>query len=126
MLRNGIAVDALRFFGEPLDEGCAIHDFAAGFGERLALLRGHDDGEVVKIGHHQVVPAAQDVSPLLAGLRTPGRPSPLGSLDRAPCFAASHIRNRADGLAARGVFDGYGFLAFGVGPGTIHVTLLTK
>jgi 2-keto-4-pentenoate hydratase/2-oxohepta-3-ene-1,7-dioic acid hydratase in catechol pathway len=39
---NHVAVDALGFLGEPLDERGAVGDLAARFGERLALLGGHD------------------------------------------------------------------------------------
>jgi len=41
-LRNGVAVDALAFFGKPFDVVGAIGDFAARLGQRLALFQGHD------------------------------------------------------------------------------------
>ena len=46
-VRQGFAVDALGFFGKPLDEARAVGDFALGLGQRLALLGGHDARQVV-------------------------------------------------------------------------------
>ena len=47
--RERLAIDALGLLGEELDEGRAIDHFAAGFGQRLALLRRHDLGEVLLV-----------------------------------------------------------------------------
>ena len=71
--RDQVAVDALGFLGEPLDEGGGIGDLALRLGERLALLGGHEPREVVRVQHDQVVPAAQEHRALLRGLRGPGR-----------------------------------------------------
>ena len=78
---NGLAIDALGLFGEELDEGRAIGDFAARFGQRLALLGGHDLGQVLLVLHHQVEPLAQDGGAFLGGLLRPVLLGALGSLD---------------------------------------------
>ena len=44
---DDVAVDALAFLGEPLDERGRVGDLALRFRQRLALLGGHDDREVV-------------------------------------------------------------------------------
>ena len=54
---NDVAVDAFAFFGEPLDERGRVGDLALRLRQRLALLGGHDDGEIVDVGHHQIEPA---------------------------------------------------------------------
>ena len=36
---DDFAISPLAFFSEPLDEACAIGDFAFGFGQRLALFQ---------------------------------------------------------------------------------------
>src|SRR5690606_2026345 len=46
MPRDGVTVDALGFFGEPLDERGSIGDFALGFGQWLALFGGHQASQV--------------------------------------------------------------------------------
>ena len=48
---DGVAVDPLAFLREPLDEGGGVGDLAPGFGQRLALLGGHEDGQVFLVGH---------------------------------------------------------------------------
>ncbi len=37
--RNGVAVDALTFFGEPLNKGGGVADFAFGFRQRFSCSR---------------------------------------------------------------------------------------
>src|SRR5690606_28290936 len=49
---DGVAIGAPGFLGEPFQEGGGIGDFALGFGERFALLQGHDGGQVVLVRHH--------------------------------------------------------------------------
>src|SRR3546814_4995436 len=44
--RNGVAIDALAFLGEPLDERGGVGDLASRFGQGLALLGGHDARQV--------------------------------------------------------------------------------
>ncbi len=70
--RNGVAVDALTFFGEPLNKGGGVADFAFGFRQRFSLLEGHQASEIVLILHHKIEPAAQNVRPLFGGQGAPG------------------------------------------------------
>src|SRR5258708_15812428 len=99
--RDGIAVSPLRFLAEPLDEGGAIGDLAARFGERLALLRREDLREVFLVRHHQLEPPAQARGALLRRLRAPRRPSALGGFDRSTCFGRSHVGHLAELLTRR-------------------------
>ena len=68
---NRVAVGALGFFAEPLDERRAVGDLAARFGERLALLERHQPGEIFLVRHDEVEPAAQDGRALFARSRAP-------------------------------------------------------
>ena len=102
---NRVAVDALGFFAEPLEERRGVGDLAARLGERLALLGRHQPREVVLVRHHQVEPAAQDRGALLRGLRaaTPGtrarpRRSPRASR-RAPSFGTVPMISPVAGLS---------------------------
>jgi hypothetical protein len=70
--RNGVAVDALTFFGEPLNKGGGVADFAFGFRQRFSLLEGHQASEIVLVLHHKIEPAAQNVRPLFGGQGAPG------------------------------------------------------
>ena len=79
--RNGFAIDAAGLFGEEFDEGGAIGNFAAGLGQRLALLRRHDLGQVFLVFHHQGEPFAQDGGALLGGLFGPILLGPFGCFD---------------------------------------------
>ena len=100
---NHVAVDAFALLGEPLDEGGGVADLAAGFGERLALLGGHQHGEVLLVLQHQVEPFAQQGGALLGGLGPPGGPGAGGGLDGAAGLRLPHLGNGAQGLARRGV-----------------------
>ena len=81
--RNGVAIDAARFVGEPLDERCGVGDLALGFGQRLALLGGHDQRQVVGVGQHQVVELAQDGGAFLGRHVAPGLLRLVGGGDGA-------------------------------------------
>ena len=83
VLRDGVAVDALALLGEPLDEARGVGDLALALGERLALLGGHDGGEVVGVGQHQVVPACAG-SPRAPWRASRARPATPGSPPRSP------------------------------------------
>ena len=126
MAGDHVTVDALGFFGEPLDEGGGVSNLALGFGQRLALLQGHQATEVVLIFHQQLEPATQLVRTLLGSQRTPGRQRLLGSLDGAAGFSTAHLRNMADDLASRRVVHGNGLTAVGVQPLAIDISLLAQ
>ena len=80
--RNGFAIDAAGFLGEELDIGAADIDFAERLRQRLALLGGQDQREILAVGDDQVEPFAQDVGALLGGELGPGRKRALGGFDR--------------------------------------------
>ena len=79
--RDGLAVDALGFLGEELDERGGVDDLAPGLGQRLALLAGHQQRQLVGMIHHQVEPAAQDVGALLGQQLGPSGEGALGCRD---------------------------------------------
>ncbi|MCY1362541.1 hypothetical protein D9M69_492650 [compost metagenome] len=126
MAGNGVAIDALAFLGEPLDEGGGIDDLALGLGQRLALLGGHQAGQVVLVLDHQLEPAAQAVGALLGGQRAPGRQRLVGSLDGAAGLGSAHLRHSADDLAGSRVVHLDGLAAVGIDPGAVDVGLLTE
>ncbi|MNY10512.1 hypothetical protein D3C86_1434970 [compost metagenome] len=126
MAGNGVAIDALGFFGEPLEEGGGVGDFALGFAQRLALFDGHQAAEVVLVFHHQLEPAAQLARPLLGGQRAPGRQGAFGGLDGAAGFRAAHLRYRTDDLAAGRVVHGDGLAAVRVEPYPVDIGLLAE
>ena len=102
---NGVAVDALGFLAEPFEERRGVGDFAPRFGERLALLGGHQPRQVVLVRHHQVEPAAHNGRALLGRLAAPRRKGARGGVDRPARFGAAQLRHRADDLAGRRVVD---------------------
>jgi hypothetical protein len=98
---DGLAVDALGFLGEPLDEARAVDHFPARFGQRLALLGGHDPGEVVGVLDQQGVPLHQDRAALLGGLAAPGGPGGVRGGDGGFRLGGAQQRD-IDQLLARG------------------------
>ena len=64
-MRDGVAVDALALLGKPLDERGGVGDLSAAFGQGLALLGRHDEGEILGVVDHQGEQAAQDGGALL-------------------------------------------------------------
>src|SRR3546814_9698418 len=70
---DGVAVHAPGFLREPLQVARAIRDLAAGLGQRLALLGGHQPRQVVLVLEHQPVHALEDVGAFLRALARPGR-----------------------------------------------------
>ncbi|GAB5463994.1 MAG: hypothetical protein HoeaKO_40850 [Hoeflea alexandrii] len=90
--RNDVAIDPLGFFREPLDEACAIEDFALGLGQRLAHFRCQDRAQVVGIGDHQVIELAQHRSALLAGFCGPVLLRHIGCIDRGLGLIDTEIR----------------------------------
>jgi len=116
MRRNDVAVQPLAFLGEPLDECGAVSDLAPGFRERLALLSGHQRGEVLLVRHQQFVPAAQDGGAFLGGVRGPRGKCARGRLDRLAGLGDSHVRHRAERLAGGGIYDRVGCAARRIEP----------
>ncbi len=114
---EGVAADALGLLGEPLEEARRVGHLAARLGERLALLGGHQQGEVLGVRQHQLVPLAQDGGALLAGEGAPGRPGRVGGGDGAARLGGAHVGHAGEMRAAGGVVDVEGGAAVGAAPG---------
>ena len=124
--RDDIAVDALGFFGEPLDERGGVGDFALGFGQRLALFGGHQASQVVLVLDHQLEPAAQLASALLGGQCTPGRQGLVGRFDGTAGFGSAHFRHGTDDFTSGRVGHLDGLAAVRIQPLTVDEGLLTE
>ncbi|MNF84851.1 hypothetical protein D3C84_672310 [compost metagenome] len=105
MAGNGVAVDALGFLGEPLDEARGVENFTLGFGQWLALFEGENVCQGVGIFQHQGMPALERIAALLGGQRAPGRPGLVGSVDGLTCVVGAEVRHLADQLAGGRVED---------------------
>ena len=121
--RDHVAVDALAFLGEPLDVRGADGDFRARFGERLALLGGQDEREVVALREHEVVPLAHDRAAILGEHVAPCRPRAVGGFDGTPRFGRAADRDGADCAAGRGIRHRARRAVVGVGPLAVDVAL---
>ena len=76
-----LAVNAFGFLGVEFNERGRVVDLAARFGERLALLAGHDHRDRLAFGDDEIEPPTQDRGALLGGLARPGAERALGRLD---------------------------------------------
>nr|GEY87539.1 hypothetical protein [Tanacetum cinerariifolium] len=119
--RHGFAVDPARFFREPFDEAGAVADLALGLVQRLALLAGHDQREVIKIVDHRLEPALQQRCAFGCRSRAPGRPGEFGRFDGAAGIDCVHGRDLRKQVARGGVADFKGGAAVGGDPLTIYV-----
>jgi hypothetical protein len=124
--RNRVAVHALGFLPEPLEERRRVRDFAFRFGKRLPLLGRHQAREVVLIGHHQFEPAAHDRRSFLRRSRAPGGQRAVRGLDRARRIGGAKARHRADDVAGRGVVDVDHGSAGRRDPGAVDVARLAE
>ncbi|MNO80189.1 hypothetical protein D3C76_713860 [compost metagenome] len=123
---NHVAVDALAFLGEPLDEGGGVADFTQRFVQRLALLQGHQLGEVVFVFQQQFVPAAQDLRAFLGGPGAPAFQRGVGGLDGAHGFRAAHQRHAAEQFAAGRVGHRDAAAVIGIAPLAGDIGLLAE
>src|SRR5471030_3303094 len=124
--RNHITVDALGFFGEPLDKGSGVNDFALGFGQWLALLEGHQASQVVLVFDDQFEPATQLVRTVLGGQCTPGRQRLVGRFDGTTGYGSAHFRHSAQNLARGRVVDLDGLTVVRIDPSAINKGLLAE
>ena len=124
--RNHVAIHALAFLGEPFDERCAIANFAARFGQRLALLQRHQHGQIFGIGHHQLEPFAQDRRALLGGFHAPQLEGFVRRFDGAARFRRAQFRYRAHQGAVRRVVNRERGFVVGIHPCAVDVALLPK
>ncbi|MNI36638.1 hypothetical protein D3C73_906960 [compost metagenome] len=102
---NGVAVDALGFLGEPLDEARGVENFTLGFGQWLALFEGENVCQGVGIFQHQGMPALKSIAALFGGQRAPGRPGLVGGLDGQARMLGAEVRHLADQLTGGRVED---------------------
>ena len=107
MRRSGVgegmvdAVDAPRLLGEPFDEGGAVADLAARLVERLALLGGQDQRQILDMGLHQRVPGLEQGGALGVGLRRRQGPKAASAASiAARVSAADHVGHGAERRAA--------------------------
>ena len=119
MRRDGVAVDALGLLGEPLDERRAVDHLAARLGQRLALLAGHQPGELLLVRDLQIEPAPQDRGTLLGGLGTPCRPRRLGCRHRTLGLGRAQVGHLGQGRTVRRIGDREAGAVVGTHPGTV-------
>ena len=106
MTGDDVAVQALAFFGEPLDERGRVGDLAARLRQRFALLGGHDDGQVFLVRHHEVEPACASVGRARAAVFfAQAAMRGMRRIDGAARLGRAHVRHRAEQLAVGRVAD---------------------
>ena len=113
---DALDVRAVGLLGVELDEGGGVVDLAAGFGEGLALLAGHDAGEILAGGEDQRVPAAEDGAALLRQQGGPGGEGRLRGVGGGAGLGGGEGGDVADGVAGGGVGDGEGRARLAGGP----------
>jgi len=113
---DGVAIDAARFLGEPLHIGGAHAHLAARLGQRLALLKGEENGEILLILADDVSEAKQDLRPLAGGFRPPGRKRRLSCGDGASGLGPAAVGHAAEMLAGRRIGDIEGLAGIGAHP----------
>ena len=119
MVRNNVAIDPFRLFGEPFDERGGVGHFALRLGERLAAFGGADLRQILLRRHHQLEPFAQDRSALFRQHRRPGRPGGVRRFDGAAGFRGALIGDLGDHLASGGIVDRKAPASVGAGPGAV-------
>jgi hypothetical protein len=114
MAGDQVAIDAAPFFGEPLDEACAVDDFAGRLGERLALFEREDAAEIVLVLDHQLKPAAKHAGAVLGSASSPALLRQTRRFDRRLRLLAAKLRHASDEFARRrvGHFDRIGGIRF--------------
>src|SRR5471032_1398603 len=124
--RNHIAIDALGFFGEPLNKGSGVNDLALGFGQWLALFEGHEATEVVLVFDQQFEPATQLVRTLFGSQCTPGWQRLVSGLDGATGFSCAHFWHSPDDFVGSRVVDLDGLTVVSVQPHAVDIGLLAE
>ena len=87
------AAGAPGLLGKPLHEAGAVGHLAQRLGQRLALLGGHDAGQVLLVLHEQLKPAQQRRVPRFARERAPGGPGRFGGGNGLAHLRGRHIRH---------------------------------
>ncbi|MNQ19370.1 hypothetical protein D3C85_324330 [compost metagenome] len=120
--RNGLAVNPPGLLGEPFDEAGAVADFTLGFMQRLALLAGHDQRQIVEVIEHGLIPTLQQHGTFCRRTRTPGRPGALCGFDGAAGFAALQSRHPRQAFAVGRVDDIHSGCVIGSDPLPVDVS----
>ena len=122
MRRNSVSVNALGFLAKPFEERGGVSDFTFRFAEGLALLKGHEAGQIVLIFHHEVEPAAKNGGALLGGFLAPGGEGAIGGFDGLAGFGAGEFWDGADDFAGGGIVHFERLAGRCLNPLTIDVT----
>ncbi|OBX34390.1 hypothetical protein A8U91_03443 [Halomonas elongata] len=126
MAGDGVAEGALAFLGEPAHEAGTVLDLTTGIGQGLALLQGHDGGQVLAVGLQQVIPGQQTLAALVGAQRAPLHECRLGGVHRTPDLLDFQHRDMADGLASGGIEDGLLTTGIAVSPLAVDIGILTE
>ena len=110
---------AFCFFGKPLDIAGTIHDLALGLGQGFAHFSGQDRGQIVDILYHQIMPLAQDRTPLLACLGRPARLGIICAIDGTRHIFDTKIGHICNLLSGRRIEDRKAIA--GLDPVPIHI-----
>ena len=100
---NRVAVHALGLFAKPFQKASRIQHLALRLRKRLALLGGHQHGQIILMMQHQVEHAAQHVRALPGGHVCPRRERRMRGIDGTPGFIRTHVWHRAQQRACGGV-----------------------
>jgi hypothetical protein len=122
MRGDAFDVRPLRLLGVELDEARRIVDLALGLGERLALLDGHGQRQVVRVRDHQPVPRLQHGCAVLRQQRRPGRERGVGGVDGGRAFRARQRRHVGQMRAVGGVEDADRGAVGGRAPGAADIS----
>src|SRR5699024_2917512 len=123
-VRAVAALDAHRLLAEPAQELPAVGDLAAGFGQRLAHLERHQQGEVLGPLGEQVEGPPQQLAPLPGRGARPGGERVGGRIHRGLRIGARGRRDGAEHLAGGGVADVEGLPALRGAPAPADEQLL--
>ena len=97
--RDRLAVDPLGLLGEPQQEVGGVADLVAGHADRLALLLGHQLGQLLAALEHELVRLGEVRRPLVGGAGRPRRERGGGGLDRGARVGDPGVGDLADHLA---------------------------
>ncbi len=116
----------LGLFGEPGDERRGVRHFAARFGQRLALLGGHQLRQIFLCGQHLVGPGQQQRGTLLGGQLFPLVLRPLRRRDRLLGFLFADQRNAGQFGAGGRIDHRFALAAQGIAPFAVDQTLAAQ
>jgi hypothetical protein len=121
--RDRVAVDPFGLLAEPLHEARRIRDLDSRLRQRLALLGGEENRQLLLAFEHQIRPAAHDPSAVTGQQRSPSRQRAIGGFDRPPRLPRPHPGHGGDHPAACRIHDVEGRSVVGVDPAAVDVGL---